>query len=74
MLTAVSVLGLNGFHGLEVTSANLDLVKTEGNFNGTVDIPNASILTIEIVWNLMCPPSVNPLTLPTGQHHLHQHV
>lgn len=44
----VDLKGLNGFHGLEVTSANLDLVKTENNFNGTVDIPNASILTIEI--------------------------
>lgn len=43
------VLGLNGFHGLEVTSANVNIIETEDNFNGTVDIPNASILTIEIV-------------------------
>lgn len=41
--------GLNGFHGLEVTSANIDIAAMKNNFNGTVDIPNASILTIDIV-------------------------
>lgn len=42
-------LGLNGFHGLEVTSANIDIAAIKNNFNGTVNIPNASILTIDIV-------------------------
>lgn len=72
MLTAGSALGLNGFHGLEVTSANIDVIKTENNFNGTVDIPNASILTIEIVRNLMCAALTHSLTLLTGKHHLRQ--
>ncbi|PKS06539.1 hypothetical protein jhhlp_007287 [Lomentospora prolificans] len=44
----VDLKGLNGFHGLKVTDANVDIATTKKNFNGTVDIPNASILTIEI--------------------------
>lgn len=41
--------GLNGFDGLEVTSAHINVAETKNNFNGTVDIPNASVLTIDIV-------------------------
>lgn len=44
----VDLKGLNGFHGLEVTSANIDIAAIKNNFNGTVNIPNASILTIDI--------------------------
>lgn len=44
----VDLKGLNGFHGLEVTSANIDIAAMKNNFNGTVDVPNASILTIDI--------------------------
>lgn len=46
----VTLPGLNGFKGLHVTSAE---IATKGdsrgdNFHGFVDIPNASILTLEI--------------------------
>lgn len=44
----VELKGLNGFHGLKVTDANINIAAKTNNFNGTVDIPNASILTIEI--------------------------
>lgn len=44
----VDLKGLNGFAGLEVTDANINITATEKNFRGSVDIPNASILTIEI--------------------------
>lgn len=44
----VELKGLNGFAGLEVTSSELDLVSKKNNFKGQVNVPNASILTIDI--------------------------
>lgn len=44
----VELKGINGFHGLEVTDAHVNITATTNNFKGTVDVPNASILTIEI--------------------------
>lgn len=46
----VTLKGLNGFKGLEVTSAEID-VKADSrgdNFHGYVDIPNPSVLSLEI--------------------------
>jgi len=44
----VELKGINGFHGLKVTDAHINITATENNFRGLVDIPNASVLTIEI--------------------------
>lgn len=44
----VDLKGLNGFHGLEVTKSDVRPPQKVDNYNATVDVPNASILTIEI--------------------------
>jgi hypothetical protein len=43
------MLGLNSFHGLQVTKSDVRPPQKVDNYNATVDVPNASILTIEIV-------------------------
>ncbi|KAH6898756.1 hypothetical protein B0T10DRAFT_118326 [Thelonectria olida] len=46
----VTLKGLNEFNGTEVTNGHISLGKTENgrNFNGTANIPNASVFTLDI--------------------------
>jgi hypothetical protein len=44
----VELKGLNNFAGLNVTAAQINPLATSNNFRGFVDIPNPSVLTIEI--------------------------
>ncbi|ELR07945.1 hypothetical protein VC83_00070 [Pseudogymnoascus destructans] len=46
----VTLTGINGFKGLEVTKANIALIPDSrgDNFNGYASIPNPSVLTFEV--------------------------
>ncbi|KFY84639.1 hypothetical protein V500_09127 [Pseudogymnoascus sp. VKM F-4518 (FW-2643)] len=44
----VTLVGVNGFTGLNVTQANINVSAVDNNFNGYADIPNPSILTFEV--------------------------
>ena len=44
----VTLAGLNNFDGLSISDPSIS-VRSKGNFNATVHIPNPSVLTLEIV-------------------------
>lgn len=47
----VTINGLNHFNGTQVTDGHISLTKDDNgnNFNGTANIPNASVFTLDIV-------------------------
>lgn len=44
----VDLKGLNGFHGLNVIKSDVRPAQSTDNYNATVAVPNASIMTIDI--------------------------
>ncbi|KAI1828603.1 hypothetical protein F4861DRAFT_10841 [Xylaria intraflava] len=44
----VNLKGLNNFAGLSISDPKINALATNNNFNGTVHIPNPSVLTLEI--------------------------
>ncbi|KAI0409423.1 hypothetical protein F4802DRAFT_141601 [Xylaria palmicola] len=44
----VALRGLNNFDGLSISNASISATSSINNFNATVRIPNASVLTLEI--------------------------
>ncbi|KAF2968729.1 hypothetical protein GQX73_g4812 [Xylaria multiplex] len=44
----VTLTGLNNFDGLSISDPSINAISATNNFNGTVHIPNPSVLTLEI--------------------------
>ncbi|KAI0539255.1 hypothetical protein GGR58DRAFT_243126 [Xylaria digitata] len=44
----VTLTGLNNFDGLYISDPSINAISSTNNFNGTVHIPNPSLLTLEI--------------------------